>query len=186
MLKDTGPMICREEKPEFYSHIPDREKLERKSDIFSNIIYHFQMAGSFDLSMRLREDINLDSLDFEVLLMELELHYNIDFIPERIDQFKTIGDLVNYLYNILYEEEHKEPKELFSDAEKGDRVWSDRLGYGTVNFVDVDDGQLMVEFPGIAYVPFFLDGRRHKEDVTNELHWDEIEYIEPMKVPELG
>lgn len=74
---------------------------------------------------------------------------------------------------------------LFSNAVRGDSVWSDRLGHGTVTFIDVNDGQLMVEFPDIASIPYFMNGKRYQEDVTNELHWDEIEYTEPVKVPEL-
>ena len=77
-------------------------------------------------------------------------------------------------------------KDLFSNAVKGDIVWSDRFGFGKVDHVDNFLKKVFVIFESVCYMPYFLDGKRHKGDVTNELHWDKIEYIEPEKIEELG
>lgn len=46
---------------------------------------------------RLREDLNVDSLDAVELIMELEDTFNIKIADDEAQQLKTIGDIVNFV-----------------------------------------------------------------------------------------
>lgn len=43
------------------------------------------------------DDLQADSLDLVDLVMELEDEYEIEFPEDRIEEFKTVGDVVNYI-----------------------------------------------------------------------------------------
>lgn len=43
------------------------------------------------------DDLQADSLDLVDLVMELEDEYGIEFPEEKIDEFRTVGDVVNYI-----------------------------------------------------------------------------------------
>jgi acyl carrier protein len=49
------------------------------------------------LQTRLREDLNVDSLDAVELIMELEDSFKIKISDDEAQQLKTIGDIVNFL-----------------------------------------------------------------------------------------
>lgn len=48
-------------------------------------------------STRLREDLNVDSLDAVELIMELEDTFNVKIADDEAQKLKTIGDIVNFL-----------------------------------------------------------------------------------------
>ena len=43
------------------------------------------------------DDLGADSLDVVELLSQLEDEYGIEFPEEKIDEFRTVGDVVNYI-----------------------------------------------------------------------------------------
>ena len=43
------------------------------------------------------EDLQADSLDLDDLVMELEDQFEIEFPEDKIDDFKTVGDVINYI-----------------------------------------------------------------------------------------
>ncbi|MFZ9704347.1 MAG: acyl carrier protein [Bacilli bacterium] len=48
-------------------------------------------------STRLREDLNVDSLDAVELIMELEDTFNVKIADDEAQKLKTIGDIVTFL-----------------------------------------------------------------------------------------
>lgn len=46
---------------------------------------------------RLREDLNVDSLDAVELIMELEDTFNIKISDDEAQKLKTIGDIVSFI-----------------------------------------------------------------------------------------
>lgn len=55
------------------------------------------MASSF------LEDLNADSLDLVELMMALEDELDTEIPDEQAENFKTVGDVVNYLNNNVQE-----------------------------------------------------------------------------------
>ena len=53
------------------------------------------------LDAKLKDDLNLDSLDSVVLIMSAEEEFGIEIPDEDVMNFKTVNDIVNYI------EEHK-------------------------------------------------------------------------------
>ncbi|MBP1586813.1 MAG: acyl carrier protein [Clostridia bacterium] len=49
---------------------------------------------------RIKEDLKADSLDVLQMLMTIEEDYNIMIPEEKLMNFKTVGDIVNYLESI--------------------------------------------------------------------------------------
>ena len=48
---------------------------------------------------KIKEDLGADSLDILQLLMTIEETYGITIPDESLAEFKTVGDIVNYLEN---------------------------------------------------------------------------------------
>ena len=46
---------------------------------------------------RLREDLNVDSLDAVELIMELEDTFNVKISDDEAQKLKTIGDIVSFI-----------------------------------------------------------------------------------------
>ena len=53
------------------------------------------------LDAKLKDDLNLDSLDSVELIMSTEEEFGIEIPDEDVMNFKTVNDIVNYI------EEHK-------------------------------------------------------------------------------
>ncbi len=53
------------------------------------------------LNIRLKEDLNADSLDLVELMMNLEEQYHITIADEDLVKMQTIGDVVNYITKIM-------------------------------------------------------------------------------------
>lgn len=49
---------------------------------------------------RIKEDLGADSLDVLQLLMTIEETYGIVIPDERLAEFKTVGDIVEYLESV--------------------------------------------------------------------------------------
>jgi acyl carrier protein len=54
-------------------------------------------ADKVNDTTRLREDLNVDSLDAVELIMELEDTYKIKISDDDAQKLKTVGDIVTYL-----------------------------------------------------------------------------------------
>jgi acyl carrier protein len=50
-----------------------------------------------NVGTRLREDLNVDSLDAVELIMELEDTFNVKISDDEAQKLKTIGDIVNFI-----------------------------------------------------------------------------------------
>lgn len=57
--------------------------------------------GKITLDAKLKDDLNLDSLDSVELIMSAEEEFGIEIPDEDVMNFKTVNDIVNYI------EEHK-------------------------------------------------------------------------------
>jgi acyl carrier protein len=49
------------------------------------------------VATRLREDLNVDSLDAVELIMELEDTFNVKISDDEAQKLKTIGDIVTFI-----------------------------------------------------------------------------------------
>ncbi len=58
-------------------------------------------ADSITLDSSFREDLNIDSIDLVELIMQLEEEYDMEFDDDQAEKLKTVGDVVNYLNEIL-------------------------------------------------------------------------------------
>lgn len=47
------------------------------------------------------EDIEADSLDIFQIIMEIEEEFDMEFDSDEADNLKTLGDLLDYLKNVL-------------------------------------------------------------------------------------
>jgi acyl carrier protein len=69
--------------------------LEKIRDVVSK---KFKVAPEkVNLQTRLREDLNVDSLDAVELIMELEDTFKVKIADDEAQTLKTIGDIVNFL-----------------------------------------------------------------------------------------
>ncbi|MEY3431836.1 MAG: hypothetical protein RIS53_734 [Bacillota bacterium] len=50
-----------------------------------------------NITTRLREDLNVDSLDAVELIMELEDTFKVKIADDEAQKLKTIGDIVNFI-----------------------------------------------------------------------------------------
>lgn len=58
----------------------------------------FQVAvDSITVDTKLKEDLNIDSLDSVEMVMELEDKFSISIKDEDAAKFVTVGDIVNYV-----------------------------------------------------------------------------------------
>jgi len=57
--------------------------------------------NSITLEATFREDLNIDSIDLVELIMQLEEEYDIEFDDDQAESLKTVGDVVNYLKEIV-------------------------------------------------------------------------------------
>ena len=58
-------------------------------------------ADSITLDSSFGEDLNIDSIDLVELIMQLEEEYDMEFDDDQAEKLKTVGDVVNYLNEIL-------------------------------------------------------------------------------------
>lgn len=56
-------------------------------------------AGDITADSRIIEDLKADSLDIVDLIMTFEDEFGFEFPEEDADEFKTVGDIVNYIDN---------------------------------------------------------------------------------------
>lgn len=54
-------------------------------------------ANKVTLETRLREDLNVDSLDAVELVMELEDVFDVKIQDDEAQALKTVGDIVNFI-----------------------------------------------------------------------------------------
>jgi acyl carrier protein len=54
-------------------------------------------AETVTTATRLREDLNVDSLDAVQLIMDLEDLFNVKISDDDATSFKTVGDIVKFL-----------------------------------------------------------------------------------------
>jgi len=58
----------------------------------------FQVAvDTITVDTKLKEDLNIDSLDSVEMVMELEDKFSISIKDEDAAKFLTVGDIVNYI-----------------------------------------------------------------------------------------
>ena len=54
-------------------------------------------VSEITMDTNIMEDLEADSLDLVDLVMALEEEFDIEFPEDKIDNFKTVGDVVNYI-----------------------------------------------------------------------------------------
>lgn len=54
-------------------------------------------ASEITMETNIMDDLEADSLDLVDLVMALEDEFEIEFPEDKIDSFKTVGDVVNYI-----------------------------------------------------------------------------------------
>ena len=59
-------------------------------------------ASTMTMDIKIKEDLNADSLDVVELMMDLEENFGITISDEEATQMSTIGDIVKYI------EEHQD------------------------------------------------------------------------------
>ena len=53
---------------------------------------------SISVSTDLREDLDLDRLDFELMIFQLERYYKTEFSSDQISGIRTVQDIGNLLH----------------------------------------------------------------------------------------
>lgn len=61
-----------------------------------------------EFDTRFKEDLNFDSLDSIEAVMALEEEFNIEISDEDAEKFLTAGNVIEYLYKILRQEDVRE------------------------------------------------------------------------------
>ncbi len=56
-------------------------------------------AEEMTMDTKIAEDLDADSLDVVELLMSIEDEFDVKIPDEEIENFKTIGDVVEYIQN---------------------------------------------------------------------------------------
>jgi len=54
-------------------------------------------ADNLTMETKLKEDLNIDSLDSVELIMELEEAFSLSIKDEEASSLRTVGDIVNYI-----------------------------------------------------------------------------------------
>lgn len=54
-------------------------------------------VSEITMDTNIMEDLEADSLDLVDLVMALEDEFDIEFPEDKIDNFKTVGNVVNYI-----------------------------------------------------------------------------------------
>jgi len=54
-------------------------------------------ADTLTMETKLKEDLNIDSLDSVELIMELEEAFSLSIKDEEAASLRTVGDIVNYI-----------------------------------------------------------------------------------------
>ena len=57
--------------------------------------------NSIKLESTFKEDLNIDSIDLVELIMQLEEEYDIEFDDDQADKLKSVGDVVEYINEII-------------------------------------------------------------------------------------
>ncbi|MBP3059425.1 acyl carrier protein [Texas Phoenix palm phytoplasma] len=65
----------------------------------------FLKEEDIKLETKLKEDLGLDSFDAFELVIELEKRFFLKISDEAVNQFKTIGDVVEYLKKNIIDSE---------------------------------------------------------------------------------
>jgi acyl carrier protein len=69
--------------------------LEKIKDV---VVKRFKVpTEKVTLATRLREDLNVDSLDAVQLIMDLEDIFNVRINDDEAQSFKTVGDIVKFV-----------------------------------------------------------------------------------------
>jgi acyl carrier protein len=69
--------------------------LEKIKDV---VVKRFKVpTEKVTLATRLREDLNVDSLDAVQLIMDLEDLFNVRINDDEAQSFKTVGDIVKFV-----------------------------------------------------------------------------------------
>ncbi len=69
-------------------------------EIFTNILKNYSKK-SFDSSSRLKEDINLDSLDLVELVMECEEKFGVEIPETELYAVSTVEDIMKLIDKLV-------------------------------------------------------------------------------------
>ena len=72
-------------------------KLKFGFQINDHLLIILDDLDELTLDTSLKDDLNADSLDAVEVIMALEDKYDIEISEEDAEEFKTIGDIVNYI-----------------------------------------------------------------------------------------
>ena len=77
----------------------------KRDEIFKFIENYLINFGGIEFEINektnIKNELNLDSLDMLEIILELENEYKIDIDGEIFSELKTIGDIVNYIIDLL-------------------------------------------------------------------------------------
>lgn len=73
-----------------------------RTEIFNKVVSYIQAqlpvdAAKIQDSTRLTEDLNADSANLMMLIMDLEGEFNLTVDDDVLASIQTVGDIVNYL-----------------------------------------------------------------------------------------
>ena len=63
----------------------------------TSILNIYCSVGEFTMESKLVDDLGLDSLDILELTMYVEDDFAIEIPDSKVEEFKTVGDIVSYL-----------------------------------------------------------------------------------------
>ena len=88
---NRAPIVTSTRTPKGFSHMT-------LTTVSQMIADKFQVAvDSITVDTKLKEDLNIDSLDSVEMVMELEDKFSISIKDEDAAKFVTVGDIVNYV-----------------------------------------------------------------------------------------
>jgi len=77
------------------------DKLKIKDKVFEMCANHFYIKKEIQENLEFVDDINADSLDLVEFIMKIEDEFGVTIPDENFPNIKTIGNLINYIYEEL-------------------------------------------------------------------------------------
>lgn len=77
-----------------------REEIKNKlKEVFQMVVYNGVNVDLIDESSNIKLDLSVNSIGLIYLAVAIEKVFNLDMTNITVDTFKTVGDVITYIYN---------------------------------------------------------------------------------------
>lgn len=64
------------------------------------MIRQYELDEEVTMESNFKDDLDMDSLDFVYLVMDIEEEFNIEIPDEKAEKIRTVGDLVEFIEGV--------------------------------------------------------------------------------------